>query len=58
MFKRVICKYIKEKWMYNNLDNISFSWVDKSEWKQLKKRKNKTISPKTRLYTKIKKQLS
>jgi len=42
----------------DNLDNISFSWVDKSELQELKKRKNKTISPKTRLYTKIKKQLS
>jgi serine/threonine protein kinase len=39
-----------------NLDNISFSWEDKSQLPQSKKRK-KTVSPKAKLFSKIQKKI-
>ena len=53
-YLRNLFKSILKKNGCENLENINFSWVSEFQWEQSKLKKKRTLSPKTRLYLKIK----
>ena len=56
-YLRNLFKSILKKNGFENLENIKFSWVDEFQWVQSKMKKKRTLSPKARLYLKIKNQI-